>query len=80
MQKLSGIGSGKNNKSCRIIHNGSNKIGFAVFRFFSILYAIYKKQPKHFTIGVTLLQGGTTATGGATGFRPGGAMGGRSGF
>jgi hypothetical protein len=34
MQKLSGISSGKNNKSCRIIHNGSNKIGIAFFLFF----------------------------------------------
>jgi hypothetical protein len=34
MQKLSGISSGKNNKSCKIFHNESNKIGFAVFWFF----------------------------------------------
>jgi hypothetical protein len=34
MQTITGISSGKNNKSCRIIHNGSNKIGFEVFRFF----------------------------------------------
>jgi hypothetical protein len=34
MQKLSGISSGKNNKSCRIFHNEYNKIGFAFFRFF----------------------------------------------
>jgi hypothetical protein len=33
-QKLTGISSGQNNKSCRIIHNGSKKIGFAFFRFF----------------------------------------------
>jgi hypothetical protein len=31
MQKLTGISSGKNNKSCRIIHKGSNKIEFAIF-------------------------------------------------
>jgi hypothetical protein len=31
MQKLKGIGSGQNNKSCSIIHNGSNKIGVAFF-------------------------------------------------
>jgi hypothetical protein len=31
MQKLTGISSGQNNKSCRIIHNGSNKIGFTFF-------------------------------------------------
>jgi hypothetical protein len=34
MQKLTGISSGQNNKSCGIIHSGSNKIGFAVLRFF----------------------------------------------
>jgi hypothetical protein len=31
MQKLTGISSGQNNKSCRIIHNGCNNIGFAFF-------------------------------------------------
>jgi hypothetical protein len=34
MQKLSRISSGQNNKSCRIIHHESKKIGFAFFRFF----------------------------------------------
>jgi hypothetical protein len=34
MQKLTGTSSGKNNKSCRIIHNGSDKIGFAFVWFF----------------------------------------------
>jgi hypothetical protein len=34
MQKLTWISSGKNNKSCRIIHNGSNKTGFVVLWFF----------------------------------------------
>jgi hypothetical protein len=34
MQKLSGISSGQNNKSCRIIHHESNKIGFAFFQIF----------------------------------------------
>jgi hypothetical protein len=34
MQKLSGISSGKNNKSCGVFYNESNKIGFAVFWFF----------------------------------------------
>jgi hypothetical protein len=34
MRKLTGISSVKNNKSCSIIQNGSNKIGFAFFRFF----------------------------------------------
>jgi hypothetical protein len=58
MQKLSGISSVKNNKSCGIIHIESNKIGFAFSDFSTILYTIYKKQPTGFTIGVTLLQGG----------------------
>jgi hypothetical protein len=48
MQKLSGISSSKNNKSCRIIHNGSNKIGFVFSDFSMIFYAIYKIQPRHF--------------------------------
>jgi hypothetical protein len=34
MQKLSGNSSGNNNKSFRIFHNESNKIGFAFFTFF----------------------------------------------
>jgi hypothetical protein len=34
MQKLSGISSGQNNKSCRIFHHEPNKISFAFFRFF----------------------------------------------
>jgi hypothetical protein len=34
IQKLTEIRSGQNNKSCRIIHNGSNKIGFTFFQFF----------------------------------------------
>jgi hypothetical protein len=34
MQKLSGTSSGKNNKSCRIFHNESNKIEYAFVRFF----------------------------------------------
>jgi hypothetical protein len=31
MQKLKGISSGQNNKSCRIIHQEPNKIGFTFF-------------------------------------------------
>jgi hypothetical protein len=31
MQKLSGISSGQNNKSCRIIHCEPKKIGFEFF-------------------------------------------------
>jgi hypothetical protein len=34
MQKLIGIISGKNNKSCKILHHESNKIGFAFLWFF----------------------------------------------
>jgi hypothetical protein len=33
MQKLKGISSGQNNKSCSIIHHESNKIGFTIFWF-----------------------------------------------
>jgi hypothetical protein len=58
MQKLTGISSGQNNKSCSIIHLESNKICFAFFDFSMIFYAIYKNQPKGFTIWVDLLQQG----------------------
>jgi hypothetical protein len=34
MQKLTEISWGKNNKSCRIFHHESNKIGFTFFWFF----------------------------------------------
>jgi hypothetical protein len=34
MQQLKGISSGQNNKSCSIIHNGSNKIGLEFFWIF----------------------------------------------
>jgi hypothetical protein len=34
IQTLTGISSGKNNKSCGIFHNEPKKIGFAFFRFF----------------------------------------------
>jgi hypothetical protein len=47
MQKLTGISPGENNKSCRIIHNESNKIGCTFFWFFCAFYAIYKNQPNH---------------------------------
>jgi hypothetical protein len=33
MQKLKGISSGQNNKSCGIIHHEAKKIGFTFFRF-----------------------------------------------
>jgi hypothetical protein len=47
MQKLTGISSGKNNKSCGIIHNEPKKIVLHFSGFSTIFYAIYKKQPKH---------------------------------
>jgi hypothetical protein len=58
MQKLTEISSGQNNKSCRIIHKGSNKIVSHFSDLSVIFYAIYKNQPLTFTIGVALLQGG----------------------
>jgi hypothetical protein len=58
VQKLSGISSCKNNKSCRIFHHESKKMVLRFSDFSTIFYAIYKKQESHFTIGVTLLQGG----------------------
>jgi hypothetical protein len=56
LQKLKGIGSGQNNKSCSIDHHGSNKIGFTFSEFSVIFYAIYKIQQFSSTIGVTFLQ------------------------
>jgi hypothetical protein len=56
MQKLTGISSGQNNKSCSIINLEANKIGFTFSDFSVIFYTIYNNQPKGFTIGVTLLQ------------------------
>jgi hypothetical protein len=58
MQKLKGISSGQNNKSCRIIHNGSKKFVLHFSDFSVIFYAIYKKQGNDNTIGVILLQEG----------------------
>jgi hypothetical protein len=34
MQKLTGISSGQNNKSCGLFHHESNKIGLTFFCFF----------------------------------------------
>jgi hypothetical protein len=58
MQKLKGISSGQNNKSCRIIHHNPTKLVSHVSEFSVIFYAIYKKQQLTFTIGVALLQQG----------------------
>jgi hypothetical protein len=56
MEKLKEISSGKNNKSCSIIHHESNKIGLHFSDFFVIVYAIYKIRQICVTIGVTFLQ------------------------
>jgi hypothetical protein len=58
MQKLSGTGSGKNNKSCGIFHHEPNKIEFAFFWFSTILYGFYKNQQNDFTIWDAVLQRG----------------------
>jgi hypothetical protein len=46
MQKLSGTSSGKNNKSCRIFHIESNKIGFSFFWFFYVFLRILQDSAK----------------------------------
>jgi hypothetical protein len=46
MQKLSGNNSGKNNKSCRVFYQESNKIGFAFFDYSKIFYGFYNIKPK----------------------------------
>jgi hypothetical protein len=56
MQKLSRNNSGKNNKSCRIFHNESNKIEFAFLWISTILYAFYKIQQFTTTIEDALLR------------------------
>jgi hypothetical protein len=58
MQKLLGTSSGKNNKSCRIFHNESNKFGFAFFWFYAMFYGFYKNQQNGFTIWDSLLHWG----------------------
>jgi hypothetical protein len=47
MQKLSGTILGKNNKSCRIFHEKSNKIGFDFSDVSTIFYRFYKNQKTH---------------------------------
>jgi hypothetical protein len=56
MQKLAGISSSENNKTCVIFHHESNKIGLHFSDFSVIFYPIYKNQEITFTIGVHLLQ------------------------
>jgi hypothetical protein len=46
MQKLSGTSSGKNNKSCRIFHIESNKIGFPFLWFFCDFLRILQESAK----------------------------------
>jgi hypothetical protein len=47
MQKLSGISSGQNNKSCRIFHHEPKKLVLHFSDFSTIFYAIYKNLPNH---------------------------------
>jgi hypothetical protein len=46
MPKILGNSSGKNNKSCRIFHKESSKIGFAFFWFFYDFLWIFKVSAK----------------------------------
>jgi hypothetical protein len=48
MQKLKGISSGQNNKSCSIIHNRSRKIGFTCFWFFCDFLRNLQESATHF--------------------------------
>jgi hypothetical protein len=48
MQKLNGISSGQNNKSCGIFHHESNKIGFAFFLSFCDLLRNLQETGNHF--------------------------------
>jgi hypothetical protein len=56
MQKLTGISSGQNNKSCRIFRHEPNKIGFAFFRFVYDFIRNLQESGNCNTIGDTLLQ------------------------
>jgi hypothetical protein len=47
MLKLSGTSSGKNNKSCRIFHNETNKIEFAFLCSFYVFLRIFKDAAIH---------------------------------
>jgi hypothetical protein len=55
MQKLSGVSSGKTKKVVGYFTTNSTNMVLHFSDFSTILYAIYKKQPNHFTIGVNLL-------------------------
>jgi hypothetical protein len=50
MQKVSGNSWGKNNKSCRIFHNESKKIGFAFFWLFYDFLEILQDSAKGQTL------------------------------
>jgi hypothetical protein len=56
VQKLTGISSGQNNKSCSIIHSGP-KLVLHFSDFCTIFYTIYNNKENCNTIGHILLQG-----------------------
>jgi hypothetical protein len=58
MQQLSVTSSGKNNKSCRIFHIETKKLGLHFSEFSTIFYAIYKILQNSNTIGDPLLHRG----------------------
>jgi hypothetical protein len=58
MQKLSETSSGKNNKSCSIFHNESNKIKFAFFWIFYDLLCNLQDSENSNTIWDSLLPRG----------------------
>jgi hypothetical protein len=58
MQNLSGTSSGKNNKSCRILHNESDKIEFTFLCFSTIFYEFYKILQNSNSIWDSLLHRG----------------------
>jgi hypothetical protein len=58
MQKLTGISSARITKVVGYFTTNPEKLVLHFSYFSVIFYAIYKKQPNGFTIGVTLFQGG----------------------
>jgi hypothetical protein len=58
MQKLSGTSSGKNNKSCGVFHNESNKMSLHFSDFCTIFYGFYNIQQNGNTIEVVVLHRG----------------------
>jgi hypothetical protein len=58
MLKISRIRPCENNKSCSILHNKSNKIGFEISEFSTIFYIFYKFLQIGNTIEVEVLHGG----------------------